>query len=414
MATSESPAAGRPPGPPVPPGPPLPPPSVPAQTGPLNAASNDTRVPALIGIGAQTPAPGAPNYYGECGVFGASSSWAGVSGDSTSGIGVSGSSTSGTGVSGDSTSGTGVSGTSHSSGVGVSGLSGSGVGVSGDSNGGNGVQGTSVTSAGVSGSSDLGDGVQGNSTSGVGVRGASVNGIAGYFTGNSNLAIQAVGKAENFDAIVAQTSSSAHAAVSAQNSNGGYGLWAISNSDNASGGVGGIALFAKGHKYAAQFEGSVYCHGDHHCTGTLSVDVDIVLPASDCAEEFEVEPGIDIDLGNVMVLGDREVLKPCTEPYDRKVAGVISGAGDSRPGLILGRRDGSARRHPVALVGRVFCRVDAKYSPVEIGDLLTTSPTPGHAMKASDPSLAFGAVIDKALGQLSEGCALIPILVALQ
>jgi hypothetical protein len=53
-------------------------------------------------------------------------------------------------------------------------------------------------------------------------------------------------------------------------------------------------------------------------------------------------------------------------------------------------------------------------APIEVGDLLTTSPTPGHAMKATDPVRAFGAVIGKALRALGDGQGLIPILVALQ
>ena len=66
------------------------------------------------------------------------------------------------------------------------------------------------------------------------------------------------------------------------------------------------------------------------------------------------------------------------------------------------------------MVGKVHCKVDAQYSPIEVGDLLTTSPTLGHAMKASDPLKAFGAVLGKALRPLKEGQGLVPILVALQ
>jgi hypothetical protein len=58
--------------------------------------------------------------------------------------------------------------------------------------------------------------------------------------------------------------------------------------------------------------------------------------------------------------------------------------------------------------------VDAQYSSIDVGDLLTTSPTPGHAMKASDPLRAFGAVIGKALRPLGSGRGLIPILIALR
>jgi hypothetical protein len=69
---------------------------------------------------------------------------------------------------------------------------------------------------------------------------------------------------------------------------------------------------------------------------------------------------------------------------------------------------------PLALLGKVFCKVDAQYSPIEVGDLLTTSPTIGHAMKADDPLKAFGSVIGKALRPLQAGRGMIPILVALQ
>jgi hypothetical protein len=42
---------------------------------------------------------------------------------------------------------------------------------------------------------------------------------------------------------------------------------------------------------------------------------------------------------------------------------VISGAGACRPGVILDRRASSEGRAPVALVGKVYCKVDATYAP---------------------------------------------------
>ena len=71
-------------------------------------------------------------------------------------------------------------------------------------------------------------------------------------------------------------------------------------------------------------------------------------------------------------------------------------------------------RKPIALLGKVYCKADAGYAPIEVGDLLTTSATPGHAMKATDAVKAFGAVIGKALRPLKEGQGLIPIMIALQ
>ncbi len=139
---------------------------------------------------------------------------------------------------------------------------------------------------------------------------------------------------------------------------------------------------------------------------------DLVLSNADCAEDFDIEESCVP--GSVVVIGEDGKLHPACEPYDRRVAGVLSGAGDYRPGLVLDRQGSSADRKPVALAGKVYCRVDARENPIDIGDLLTSSATSGHAMKAADPTRAFGAVIGKALRACSGGLGLIPILVALQ
>lgn len=146
----------------------------------------------------------------------------------------------------------------------------------------------------------------------------------------------------------------------------------------------------------------------------VSISGDIVLQNADCAEEFAVKDLEVIEPGTVMVLGEEGALCQSTEAYDKKVAGVVSGAGDLKPGLILDKQPEATNRMPIALMGKVYCKVDAQYAPVEVGDLLTTSPTPGHAMKATDPTKAFGTIIGKALRSLDAGTGLIPILVTLQ
>ena len=104
-----------------------------------------------------------------------------------------------------------------------------------------------------------------------------------------------------------------------------------------------------------------------------------------------------------------------TEAYDRRVAGIISGAGDVMPGLLMGQKGSVADgEYPVALTGRVWCLVDASYGPIQPGDLLTTSNTPGHAMKATDRERAYGAVIGKAMTSLESGKGLVLVLVNLQ
>jgi hypothetical protein len=141
---------------------------------------------------------------------------------------------------------------------------------------------------------------------------------------------------------------------------------------------------------------------------------DIILRNADCAEDFDVADTEESEPGTLMVLDEEGALRQSRRPYDKRVAGVVSGGGDCRPGLVLDRHPPRPNRRPIALMGRVFCKADARYSPIGIGDLLTTSATPGHAMKAADPVKAFGAVIGKALKPLHEGDGLIPILVSLQ
>ena len=116
----------------------------------------------------------------------------------------------------------------------------------------------------------------------------------------------------------------------------------------------------------------------------------------------------------MVVIGPEEKLCLCSKAYDKCVAGVVSGAGSYKPGLILAKEPEAEGRLPIALVGRAFCKVDASFAPVEIGDLLTTSDHPGTRCAPGDPQQAFGAVIGKALRPLQSGMGLIPVLVALQ
>ncbi|MGH9163816.1 MAG: hypothetical protein ACRD2X_28020 [Vicinamibacteraceae bacterium] len=141
---------------------------------------------------------------------------------------------------------------------------------------------------------------------------------------------------------------------------------------------------------------------------------DILLMNADCAEEFDVVEE-DVEPGTVLVLdADSGRLRTSYRAYDSTVAGVVSGAGAYRPGIVLDRKGPTTGRRPVALVGKVFCMVDAASAPVRPGSLLTTAECPGHAMAVVDKTRAFGAVLGKALQGLETGRGLIPILVALQ
>lgn len=180
------------------------------------------------------------------------------------------------------------------------------------------------------------------------------------------------------------------------------------------GGDGKITLGGKGDKNGSDGE-IILKDKEGNEKITIRGDTgDIELSGADCAEEFEIDETFEIDCGTVLVIGENGKLRLSDRPFDKRVVGVVSGARGFKPGLILDKKSCSSGRMPVALTGKTYCKVDARNSPIDIGDLLTTSWTPGHAMKVNEPSIAFGSVIGKALASLRDGTGMIPILVALQ
>ena len=68
----------------------------------------------------------------------------------------------------------------------------------------------------------------------------------------------------------------------------------------------------------------------------------------------------------------------------------------------------------VTLGAFAHCKVDADIAPIKVGDLLTTSPTKGHAQKVTESGKATGAILGKALASLKKGKGKIPVMVMLQ
>lgn len=165
--------------------------------------------------------------------------------------------------------------------------------------------------------------------------------------------------------------------------------------------------------WAGMFVGNVSVEGDISTSGWVHAK-NVNCQGADCAENFAVAAAEAVQPGSVMVLGDDGLLQPCSTEYDARAAGVISGAGDFRPGLLLDCRDDATGMLPLALVGKVYCMVDADAAAIQTGDLLTTSSTRGHARKAEDRDRMTGAIIGKALQPMKAGKGLIPILVSLQ
>jgi len=144
-----------------------------------------------------------------------------------------------------------------------------------------------------------------------------------------------------------------------------------------------------------------------------------ILGGADIAEPFMITPQVDstpiIEPGMIVIIDSKRPgnLELASTAYDRKVAGVISGANGLSPGMVL-KSEGHLHAdgdHNVALTGRVWCWCDASFGEIEPGDRLTTSNTPGHAMKVTDNERAIGAVIGKAMTPLKEGRGLVLVLV---
>jgi hypothetical protein len=319
----------------------------------------DSADPAVPAVSADNSADGDGLVaHGRRGVVGTSETFQGVFGKSTDNAG----------VVGESDKLHGVFGIGHNpNGAGSFGA---------NDKGGQGVQGFCETGIGVWGHSETGDGVVGNGKRGVVGESLEFQGVFGKSRDNAGV----VGESDHL-----------------------HGIFGICHNPNG----GGIFGSNDAGGFAGVFDGRVSISGDCVVTG------DVRLAGADLAEHFEVADAGGVDAGTVMVLDGIDRVRVSDIAYDSKVAGVVAGAGEYRPGVVLDHREHPGNRKPLALVGKVYCKVDASGVPIEIGDLLTTSSTPGHAMKAVDPSRTFGAVLGKAMGACAGGTGLVPVLVAL-
>ena len=147
---------------------------------------------------------------------------------------------------------------------------------------------------------------------------------------------------------------------------------------------------------------------DNNGNSRITVDEIKINGGSDFAEQFDINVS---DLSDECVPGmlvsiDAEIensLKISHEAYDNKIVGVISGANGVSTGLIMSDLGTIADgKYPIALLGRVYVKVDESKGKIYAGDMLTSSPLAGHAMKVKNKRKAQGAIIGKALSQKDE------------
>jgi len=166
--------------------------------------------------------------------------------------------------------------------------------------------------------------------------------------------------------------------------------------------------------------GTLGVTSDISCVGQVSAKSLQLTGGSDVAEPYKIAASQNVSPlpGMVVSIDPAQTgqMRVCTRAYDPAVGGIISGANGIHPGVVL-RQAGTVADGalPIASLGRVWCWCDADAGgAITPGDLLTTSDTPGHAMRASDYGRAKGAILGKAMSPLKTGRGLVLVLVTLE
>jgi hypothetical protein len=166
--------------------------------------------------------------------------------------------------------------------------------------------------------------------------------------------------------------------------------------------------------YKADGTASIVLDASQGTDARITTETLRITGGADLVEHFETD--VECAPGSVVSIAPAHPgeLTLSSGPYDSRVAGIVSGAGNVKPGLHLGQSGVTGGDTPVALTGRVYVRCSDENGPVQPGDMLTSSSTPGVAMRATDPERSFGAVIGKAMDALEGESGLVLVLVGLQ
>jgi hypothetical protein len=271
-----------------------------------------------------------------------------------------------------------------------------GVGVYGDATS---STGANVGTTGVTASPE-GIGVEGISQASSG-DGGNASGVVGLFNGTSGTG----------SGVIGTTLAPKGAGVSGQ-AISSIGVSGITGGSSGEGGyfdntvAGNILIGAVNgvHKFRVDGTGKGYFDGGEQTGG------------ADFAESVAIAGDSSLrGPGDLLVVDSTATrqLALSSQPYSTLVAGIYS----TKPGVLATPHSINeivANEIPLAIVGIVPCKVSAENGPIQPGDLLVSSSTPGHAMKGTDRGRMLGAVVGKALEPLSAGKGVIQVLVTLQ
>ena len=394
-------------------------------------------------------------------VLGVSNTGYGVRGGSVSAIGVVGFSTSGNGITGTSVDKVGVFGV-HTATTGIR------PGVEGATSS------TAFDSVGVLGIAAKGYAVQGQSTDGLGGYFSCVNNYAGYFTSTHSDAADFLGASWGIYVRNSGNQPAVDGGSSGANSYAGYFYSGAYRSGYIkSGNAGNYSLYVDTQDGPTQGTAGLDVNGSLRAEGSLYV---AGSKAGYVVDEMQNADAVALEQGDVVViaadsgtpvLGQIPVprIKLATSANDTAVVGVVdemmyvpddatrfayeaqqkadhdaasqsqtlsnSGQGKLSPTANIQNRISDevgtlhADRNAARALPSRYCSVvtlgaykavkaDASYGAIRAGDLLTTSPHAGYAMKVNDKASASGAIIGKALSSLNSGFGTVSVLVTLK
>jgi outer membrane protein assembly factor BamB len=134
-----------------------------------------------------------------------------------------------------------------------------------------------------------------------------------------------------------------------------------------------------------------------------------MITCAGCADiaEYVSAPG-PLELGTVLEMDPGETLsyRETHTACSQLVAGVVA----SRPGIVLGSTEGLAGQVLLALSGIVPVRVTNEGGPIQPGDLLVSSSTPGYAMRWAGLDPCPCALVGKALEAMTDERGMISVL----
>lgn len=176
-----------------------------------------------------------------------------------------------------------------------------------------------------------------------------------------------------------------------------YGIYGYATGATNNYGIYGDGS-GSGTAYAGYFTGNVYITGSGYLGGAAQGNWDLA--------EMTPFAGVEPQAAEIVsfAANQKESIQKTSKAYDNNLAGVVS----TNPSTAMGVRpeDGSWQKAverldevPVTLSGRVPVKVTNENGSIKVGDKLTSSSTPGYAMKATKAGMIVGIAMEDFNGE---------------